>query len=387
MPGPLPTACLPLERLTPRALYVHLPFCARRCPYCDFATAPLDAAREARYLGALELELRARAPTGFRPWTVYLGGGTPTELTTPGIERLVELLRPYVADAREVTVEANPRTLLARKLLRLRELGVDRVSLGAQSFAPELLETLGRFHRAVDVARAVEVVREAGVRSLSLDLIFAVPGQGPRELRADLEQLLAFGPDHVSVYCLTVEAETEFHRQRARGELREQSSTRQARLFDLARRTLRAAGFEHYEVSSFARRGHRSRHNRVYWRNLPYLGVGNGAASHLQGERSHNARDVDDYVARVHASGEATVERERLDPEAKLKETVYLALRTSEGLVRAGFQRATGVDAWEAFEDELGRLESLGLLRRSPRRAWLSGRGVSLADAIAREFL
>ena len=141
MPGPLPTACLPLERLTPRALYVHLPFCARRCPYCDFATAPLDAAREARYLGALELELRARAPTGFRPWTVYLGGGTPTELTTPGIERLVELLRPYVADAREVTVEANPRTLLARKLLRLRELGVDRVSLGAQSFAPELLES------------------------------------------------------------------------------------------------------------------------------------------------------------------------------------------------------------------------------------------------------
>ena len=108
MPGPLPTACLPLERLTPRALYVHLPFCARRCPYCDFATAPLDAAREGRYLGALELELRARAPTGFRPWTVYLGGGTPTELTTPGIERLVELLRPYVADAREVTVEANP---------------------------------------------------------------------------------------------------------------------------------------------------------------------------------------------------------------------------------------------------------------------------------------
>jgi len=366
---------------------VHLPFCARRCPYCDFATAPLDAAREARYLRALGRELELRAPVDFRPRTVYLGGGTPAELTTPGVERLVEILRPFVSEAEEVTVEANPRTLLARKLERLLELGVDRVSLGAQSFSPRLLEELGRFHRSEDVTRAVEVVRGAGVRSLSLDLIFAVPGQGPAELRADLEQLLAHEPDHVSVYCLTVEPDTAFWGARERGELTELSEDHQVELFGLARRTLRAAGFEHYEVSSFARRGHRSRHNRVYWRNLPYLGVGNGAASHLGGERVHNVRDVDDYVAKLDAGGEATVDRERLEPEAKVRETVYLALRTSEGVVRSLFQRLTGVDPWEAFADELARLEELGLLVRTPNRAWLSGRGVSVADAIAREFM
>ncbi|MEZ6186231.1 MAG: radical SAM family heme chaperone HemW [Planctomycetota bacterium] len=270
---------LPLEAYPPRALYVHLPFCARRCPYCDFATAPLNAAQEARYLDALGRELAARAPASFRPDTVYLGGGTPAELTTPGLERLVELLAPHAAHAREVTVEANPRTLLPRKLARLVELGVDRVSLGVQSFAAETLEALGRFHRADDVRRAVDAVRAAGVRSLSLDLIFAVPGQSLDDLARDLDALLAQAPEHVSVYCLTVEPETEFHRQRERGELVEQSDARQAAHYALARRTLRAAGYEHYEVSSFAKPGHRSRHNRAYWRNLPYLGVGNGAAS------------------------------------------------------------------------------------------------------------
>lgn len=381
-------AALPLQRLAPRALYVHLPFCARQCPYCDFPTARLDRGLEDRYLEALGSELARRAPQGFAPRTVFLGGGTPAELTTPGIERLVALLGPLCRAAREVTLEANPRTLLPRKLAALRSgLGVTRVSLGAQSFSPPLLERLGRFHRPEDVVRAVATAREVGVEQVSLDLIFAVPGQGAADLQADLAAALALRPDHVSLYCLTIEPGTAYAAAQAQGTLRPQPPGREARLFAQARRTLRAAGFEHYEVSNFARPGRRCAHNQVYWRNHPYLGVGNGAASHLSGERRTNLRDPAAYAACVEAGRDPAAERERLTPERKLRETAYLALRTSPGIVRRRFLRDCGVDPWAALGPELTRLEGLGLVRRDARRAWLTGRGVTLADAVGVEVL
>lgn len=389
--SPLPAAAparLPLESLPPRALYVHLPFCARQCPYCDFPTARLDRALEARYLEALGRELEARSPAGFAPRTVFLGGGTPAELTSAGIARLVELLGPVCRGAEEVTLEANPRTLLPRKLRALvAGLGVNRVSLGAQSFSPALLERLGRFHRPADVARAVATAREAGVAAVSLDLIFAVPGQTEADLDADLAAAVALAPEHLSIYCLTIEPGTAFEAARAAGALRPVPSAREARLYARLRRSLRAAGFQHYEVSNFARPGRRSRHNQVYWRNHPYLGLGNGAASHLLGERTRNLRDPAAYVAALEAGRDPVSERERLEPAHKLRETAWLALRTSRGIVRRAFQRDTGRDPWEALGPELAKLVGLGLLRRSADRAWLTGRGVTLADAVGVEVL
>ncbi|MGE0709958.1 MAG: radical SAM family heme chaperone HemW [Planctomycetota bacterium] len=380
---------LPLARRRPRALYVHLPFCARRCPYCDFAVAPLDAALERRYLGALELELRRRLPQTFRPRTLYLGGGTPAELTTGGVARLVDLLGPLVGEAREVTLEANPRTLLPRKLQALvAGLGVSRLSLGAQSFSSALLETLGRFHRPADVARAVGLARDLGLRSVSLDLIFAVPGQSPADLDRDLDAALALAPDHVSVYGLTFEPGTPFEAARLAGTLRPQPEAREAWAYARLRRRLRAAGFAHYEVSSFARPGHQGLHNRVYWRNAPYVGLGNGAASHLRGVRSRNLRDVQAYAAALEAGRRPVAEAERLPPARKVRETAYLALRTSEGLVPGRFERDTGASLEAQLGPELRRLLTLGLLEQlADGRIRLSGRGVGLADAIARELL
>lgn len=380
-------AGLPLERRAPRGLYVHLPFCARRCPYCDFAVAPLDQAVERRYLAALRLEAARRIPPGWRPLTLYLGGGTPAELSGEGVAALIEILRPAAQSAREVTLEANPRTLLARKLEPLvRELGVTRLSLGAQSFQPELLERLGRFHRPEDVTRAAGLAREHGL-ALSVDLIFAVPGQTPADLEADLEAALRLEPEHVSLYNLTFEPGTAFDLQRRAGTLKQQREGAQAQLYDLARERLKAAGFLHYEVSNFGRPGHLSLHNRLYWRNAGYLGLGNGAASHLGGARLSNHRDVAVYAAALEAGELPVAEREHLEPAAKVRETAYLALRTSEGIVPARFARDTGVDFHEFFARELTHLRAVGLLEERGGRIRLSGRGVSLADGVARELL
>ncbi len=381
---------LPLEGYSPRALYVHTPFCARRCPYCDFATAPLAAAVERRYLAALAVEAAARLPDGFRPRTVFFGGGTPTELTTEGVARLVELLGPACRGALEVTLEANPRTLLPRKLRALRDgLGADRVSLGVQSFQPHLLETLGRFHRSEDVTRAVAICRDEGVRDVSLDLIFAVPGQTEADLERDLDAALALGPDHLSAYGLTVEEGTTYGDLRAAGRLVELGDRRQARLYALVRRRLRAAGFQHYEISSFAKPGRRCRHNRVYWRNHPYVGLGNAAASHLGGARLVNHRDVAAYCAAVEAGGgaAAVATREALEPPRKVRETAYLAMRTSRGLDPVRFLEDAGVDARAALGPELDRLVRDGLVVVRDARWVLTGRGVALADAVGAALL
>lgn len=386
LPAALAGVGLPLERQAPQGLYVHLPFCARRCPYCDFAVSPLRRDVERRYLAALALEAQRRAPEGWRPLTLYLGGGTPAELTGEGIARLVEILAPF-GGVREVTLEGNPRTLLGRKLEPLVEgLGVTRVSLGAQSFQSELLERLGRFHRPADVTRAVELIRGHGL-DLSLDLIFAVPGQTPDALQRDLDAVLAHEPEHVSLYNLTFEPGTAFEERRQRGELLPQADTAQAALFDLARRQLKEAGFLHYEISNFGRPGRLSLHNRLYWRNAGYLGLGNSAASHVGGERLSNHRAIEDYAAALEGGQLPFAERERLEPDAKVRETAYLALRTSEGIVPARFQRDTGVDPRHFFAEPLARLRELGLVQERAGRIRLSGRGVSLADAVARELL
>ena len=380
-------ASLPLSARRPRAVYVHLPFCAHQCPYCDFATTRLRRETEARYLGALAAEADLRWPADLRPDTLFLGGGTPAELTTAGVAELVTALGQRARSATEVTLEANPRTLLPRKLDALRAgLGVTRVSLGSQSFTPHVLEALGRFHRPEDIRRAAALVRAQGL-ALSLDLIFAVPGQSEADLAHDLAETLALEPDHVSVYCLTYEPGTALFQRWQQRLVTKPGPGRQARLFRQVRRTLRAAGFVHYEISNFARPGRRCRHNIIYWRNHPYLGLGNDASGHLAGTRYRNHRDLDAYVRALEQGALPTAEAETLDPARKIRETAYLALRTSAGIRRAAFQRETGVDAWTHFATELAKLEPQGLLHVSDSRIRLTGRGVTLADAVAVEFL
>jgi oxygen-independent coproporphyrinogen-3 oxidase len=343
---------------------------------------------EELYLDALEAEARRRFPPGFRPRTVYVGGGTPTELTGPGLERLGQILRRAdLGRVREFTIEANPGTLAEKKLATLVKMGVTRISLGVQSFERKHLETLGRTHGPEDIERSVRAIREVGIREVNVDLIFGVPGQTAKDVERDLERALALQPDHISTYGLTYESGTALTQARDTGLVKAAAEGLERRLYAILRSGLREGGFVHYEVSNFSRPGHFCAHNRVYWRNGAYVGIGNSAVSHRKLARIANSRDVREYVEKARRSGRAIASIERLSPGRKLRESAYLALRTARGIGRARFLADFGVDPLVEFRDEIARMRELGLVEVSESRVRLSGRGVALADRIAVEFL
>src|SRR5579885_3150829 len=274
--------------LWPRAAYVHVPFCAHRCSYCDFAIAVGRDDLRDRYVEAVTAEVAALG----RPQpvdTLFLGGGTPSHLSAGQLERLLGALLRWLppAPGHEFSVEANPDSLDADKVKVLADHGVNRVSLGAQSFHPHLLRALGRDHAADEIPRAVERAR-ARIANVSLDLIFGVPGQAPAEWQADLGRALALEPEHVATYGLTYEKGTPLWKERRRGAVRPLDEEAELGLYARAIDTLEAAGFEHYELSNFARPGRRCRHNAAYWANWAYFGFGMGAARYVNGRRELN---------------------------------------------------------------------------------------------------
>ena len=322
----------------PRHLYVHVPFCARRCSYCDFAIAVRRSVPVDDYLRAAERELQLRF-AGIEGWeldTLYVGGGTPSRLGAEGIARLIGLIRRFthLADRAEVTIEANPDDMSPTDLAAWRNAGVNRLSVGVQSFHPGALEWMHRIHTAGQAVQAIGAARAAGFDSLSLDLIFALPEALGRDWEADLERALSLDPDHISLYGLTVEPHTPLGRWHARGEVDEAPEERYEDEFLLAHRMLAAAGFEHYEVSNFARPEKRSRHNSAYWSRADYAGIG-PSAHEKRGEcRRWNAPAYAEWLRllseeRDPAEGGGT---EFLNEQNRLAETVYLGLRTEGGL-------------------------------------------------------
>lgn len=374
-----------------RALYVHVPFCETKCAYCDFYSLP--GGRRGRepeaYLDALDRELAARAPAGFSPETVFVGGGTPTVLSPGEIRRLGAILRARcdLSGVREFTVEANPGTLDPARVDALLAAGADRVSVGVQSFDDRILRSVGRIHDAAQARAAVRDLRAAGVPRVSVDLLFAVPGQGPDGLARDLDEALALGTGHLSCYALLWEEGTTMLARERRGLVgREPEDLEREMLLD-ARARIRAAGFRAYEISNFARPGQECLHNLVYWRNGPYLGVGVSAASCVDGVRSSNVRDLRAYVERVAAAGVATAESERLEGRGVLGETVMLGLRLEEGVRWDDLSTRSGLDARAALEPIVARFAGAGLLRADPGGFALTEEGVPVSDAVIAEFL
>ena len=317
-------------------LYVHVPFCKRRCTYCDFAIAVRKAVPATDFVLAIAAELAMRVPD--RPdkplTTVYLGGGTPSLLGADGVAALMDAVRarlPIAKDA-EVPLEANPDDVSAGAVTRWRASGVTRLSIGAQSFDARALEWMHRTHDAAQIARAIEGARAGGISEISLDLIFALPDALARDWERDLAAALAFAPRHVSVYGLTVEERTPLGRWHARGEVHEAPEEQYAREFLRAHERLEAAGFEHYEVSNFAKPGARARHNSVYWRRVPYLGVGPSAHSFDGERRAWNAREYAAWSRAVLAGEDPTAGSEALPERSVAAERVYLGLRTSTGI-------------------------------------------------------
>jgi oxygen-independent coproporphyrinogen III oxidase len=322
----------------PAFLYVHVPFCTRRCSYCDFAVTPLSAPPVEAWLAAIDAEFGGvRAAEGWadpvRLETIYVGGGTPSLLGSAGMQGLQAVLlghATWTPDGVEWTAEANPESFEAATAAGWRAAGVNRISLGAQSFDPGALRWMGRLHGADGAARAVAVARAAGFDNLSVDLIFGLPARLGRDWAADLERALALEPEHISLYGLTAEPATPLGRWVAEGRERLADEEAYAEEYLLAAERLSAAGYRHYEVSNFALPGRESRHNAAYWEGVPYLGLGPGAHSYLPPERRWNGRDWEAYRARLAAGGSPEEGREVV-VEASALERLWLGLRTDRG--------------------------------------------------------
>ncbi|MFP4622994.1 MAG: radical SAM family heme chaperone HemW [Gemmatimonadota bacterium] len=342
--------------MKPRHLYVHAPFCARRCNYCDFAVTVAADPPVSAWVEALGRELDGMAAA--RGWaerlpleTVYLGGGTPSLLGSGAVGRMVDAISARVSldSLTEFTAEANPESFTPELAADWRAAGVDRVSLGAQTFHAPSLRWMGRRHGPDGPARAVATARNAGFENLGLDLIFGLPERLGRDLDDDLDRLVALAPDHVSVYGLSVEPETPLGRWVAEGrEVVPEDGRYREEYLRVAER-LTTAGYDHYEVSNFARPGSESRHNAAYWRGVSYLGLGSGAHSFVAPERWWNHRDWRAYREAVMAGRGGRAGHEKVEPESARLEAIWLGLRTREGLPRASLSAAQSrvVEEWQ----------------------------------------
>ena len=380
----------------PFALYVHIPWCRHVCPYCDFNVYASTEPPEAAYVDGLTTELATWAARP--PWqgrvlrSVYLGGGTPSLLSPEAVARvLASAGRAFgLAPGVEVTIEANPGGLTAERLGGYRAAGVTRLSLGAQSFTPAHLRTLGRDHTVEDIGAAVVASREAGFDNVSLDLIFAVPGESLAEWRGDLAAALALAPEHVSAYSLTYEESTPFFAWRAKGRLAAVAEDEEAAMAENAIDTLEAAGLARYEISSFARHGYESRHNLAYWDGSDYLGIGAGAHSFAAvpapGQRFANERLPARYLAAVAGTGTAVASEERLSETQARAEFCFTGLRQVAGVDMAAFERRFGCELEAAFPF-VARLVADDLVQRADGRLRLTARGLRFADDVAARFL
>lgn len=371
----------------PRAAYVHVPFCAHRCGYCDFTVIAGRDDLFGRYLAALQRELQ-RLGEPHEVDTLYIGGGTPTQLPADELARLLEMLLhwfPLAADG-EFTVEANPSGLSARKIRILAQNGVNRLSLGVQSFDRAVLARLERDHRPEDIARVVERIRPH-IDNIAFDLIFGVPGQSLEVWQHTLQCALRCEPRHISTYGLTYEKGTRFWSRRHKGELVPVGEELERDMYACAMDVLAAAGFEQYEISSFARPGFRCRHNEVYWRGEPFYGVGPGAARYVNGRRELNHRSVTTWMKRLLSGLSPTAEVEVLDEQERARELLVLRLRHADGIDRDDFRRRTGFAVEDLIGTEIERHRRSGLLEDDGRRIRLSRAGRFLADSVAADML
>jgi oxygen-independent coproporphyrinogen-3 oxidase len=373
-------------------LYIHIPFCARKCAYCDFYSLPLAGFPSvgrvvARFFQALEKELAA-LPPDFAPDTIYIGGGTPTALDAPQLAALLALVRYRVPGAvREWTVEANPGTLDAAKADVLRQGGVNRVSLGVQTLDDVALRRLGRVHTAAEARAGFELLRAAGLDNVSVDLMYALPGETTAQVLADLRGLLAWQPEHVSCYALAIEPGTPLAEQQARGAVAEVPDEEQAEHYHAIRRELVAAGWHHYEISNFARPGRACRHNLNYWRGGEYAGCGPAAHGHSAGRRHSNVEDLEAYCRRIEGGGSPRDFEEELAPEAKARETLIVWLRLLDGVELAAFRQQTGFDALALGGAALDQLVAQGLLVLAEGRLRLTDRALFVSNRVFAELV
>ena len=357
-------------------IYIHIPFCLRKCPYCDFNSLAVKPFPEEKYVKALVDEIRDRSEEfkGHTIETVYLGGGTPSLFSPQTIGAILnETIRNFtVAGEAEITIEANPNTVDHKKFSAFHSLGINRLSLGVQSFKDDLLKILGRIHTAQEAIAACKQARAAGFENIGIDLIFGIPFQTITDWKDDLDRALALCPEHISTYLLHLEEGTPLYQSVSRGELALPSDELQAEMFKTTWTKLGQAGYEHYEVSNFALPGFRSRHNQRYWEGKEYLGIGAGAHSFLKtgwGMRRANISNPLLYMERA----EKTEYEEHLKKEEAIEEAIFLGLRQREGIDVKRFEERFGLTLDTHFPSLEGLVqEKMGCLTLTPRGLLLS---------------
>lgn len=372
-----------------RAAYVHVPFCVHRCGYCDFTVvAGRDDLMHA-YLDAIECELRRELKSPRPVSTLFIGGGTPTYLPVPALERLLSLLQAWLPleVGAEFSVEANPAGFDRSRMDVLQQFGVNRISLGVQAFQQETLQVLERDHSPQDVARVVDQLRQAGFANAAIDLIYGVPGQSLEDWNASLAATLALNPQHVSTYGLTFEKGTTFWGRLNKGDLKRADEELEREMYSQGMQQLPAAGLNQYELSNFARPGFECRHNQTYWRAEPYFGFGPGAAGFDGRQRHLNHRSVTTWIRRVLNGESGIMESETLDADLAAREAVMLGLRQVQGIDRSHYQSRFGRDVRELSPIAFDQFVATGWLEATDQSIRLTREGRFVADTVMSEFL
>jgi len=373
-------------------IYIHFPFCRKKCSYCDFYSLPITAPGVLnQYTDCLERELTLRTSECDLPLaSIYLGGGTPSLLPPQDIERVIAAINRYYPPSgeREVTIEVNPATVDRQKLADLQRAGVNRLSIGVQSFVDRELTILGRVHDSRQGRQCIDWAQQAGFTNVNLDLIYGIPGQRRSDWLATLTRAMDCGPQHISAYLLQLEPDVPLAREIATGQQAMLTDDQEADLYYEGRALLLSRGYQHYELSNFAHPGFQCRHNLTYWRGGRYLGVGAGAVSFGGRQRHLNSPPLEDYMAALLNSTPPPRQLlETLTAEQERAEAVIIGLRLTQGIDREEYCSRFGADALGPFQDAVNRLAAQGLLVVDDRRIALSPRAYFISNVVFREFV
>ncbi|WP_314595237.1 radical SAM family heme chaperone HemW [uncultured Selenomonas sp.] len=372
-------------------VYVHIPFCRRKCFYCDFPSYAGEERWMSRYREALCREIAAQGCRCLQEGavrTVYIGGGTPTALLADDLLAVICAVREsfHLTGAEEFTVEVNPGTVDVQLLERLREAGVNRLSFGVQSFSDALLSAIGRIHTAREAEDAVRMAQKADFR-VSLDLMYGLPGQTLADLKDSVARAAALGIGHISAYGLAVEDGTPFARMEEAGQLHLPTDDECGDMYDYITAELPRLGYRRYEISNYAKAGEESRHNLAYWQDVPYIGLGAAAHSYWHGRRMENEQDLRRYIACIEGGLSPAREEEPCSRENHIEEFAFLALRTADGLAKGRFRSTFGCDVHEVYGEVIARLQAAGLVEETVESIRLTAQGMKFGNRVFEAFL
>lgn len=376
-------------------LYVHIPFCVRKCAYCDFLSGPASEETKQAYVEALlqEIESHETAYQGYEVSSIFLGGGTPSLLTPKQSCDILRGLKKHfhVRKDAEITMEVNPGTVTEEKAKAWKQAGINRISIGLQSVNDEELKMLGRIHTYDAFSRTYEMLRKNGFENLNVDLISAIPGQTVESWRKTLQTIAELQPEHIAAYSLIVEEGTPFFEKLEEGKNNDLPSLpdedAERTIYEETEQLLRTYGYERYEISNYARQGYACKHNEGYWRRIEYLGIGLGASSLIQQKRFHNATDLNAYLQAIRDVSEYREDVEELTQKDEMEEFMFLGLRMMEGVSKKDFFHYFQVEMDQVYGDVLQKLEDMQLLKIEGNQVRLTKRGIDISNYVFEQFL